>query len=94
MTTENFIDEYQVAEREQEASEQVKSQFEYIKDFLLDLSLSEDYKQIKRYLEAQTGGCDLETLLKIAGTIQAGLDQVELDAEQRRKSLAYWEQDI
>lgn len=94
MTADNFIDEYPVAQAKYQASERVKSQFEDIKNSFLDLSLSEDYKLIKRYLATETGGCDLETLLNIAGTIQQGLDQVERDAQQRRENLAYWERDI
>jgi hypothetical protein len=81
---------HQVSQRERQASECVKSQFESIKNSLLDLSLSDDYNWIKRYLATETGGCDLETLLNIVGTIQIGLDRVEQDAQQRDADWAYW----
>jgi len=89
MTTEKLTAQ-QVSQRERQASECVKSQFESIKNSLLDLSLSDDYNWIKRYLATETGGCDLETLLNIVGTIQIGLDRVEQDAQQRDADWAYW----
>jgi hypothetical protein len=89
MTTEKLT-AHQVSQRERQASEYVKSQFERIQNSLLDLSLSDDYNWIKWYLTTETGGCDLETLLNIVGTIQRGLDRVEQDTQQRDADWAYW----
>jgi hypothetical protein len=88
MTTEKLTG-HQLSLRELQASERLNSQFESIKNSLLELSLSDDYKWIKSYLVNQTGGCDLETLLIIVGTIQQGLDRVKEDAQEREYGWVY-----
>ena len=89
MTAEKLTKQ-QVSQREHQASERIKSQFEDIENSLLDLSLSDDYKWIKRYLVTETGGCDIEILLNLTGTIQVGLDRVKQNAQQRVTDWACW----
>lgn len=89
MTTDKFS-EHQQFQRKHQASERVNNRFKGIKESLLDLSLSDDYERIKRYLATETGGCDLETLLDMTQTILVALDRVEQNAQQQLANWVYW----
>lgn len=65
-----------------EAVQSVSERLSAIKDSLSDLSLSNEYKELKSSIEHETDGYDLEMLVYAFGKFETALEQITKDEQE------------